>query len=96
MTARQFEKRVSSVLNQKYRKYNVTDFKVWKEGKQLLFSVRLDPDAVRNEPWGVSAVFDQYGSCISRSCGSKRDVMFTRILVRRIEEECRNYTGAVV
>ena len=96
MTARQFEKRVASVLEQKYGKYNVTDYKVWKEGNQIYLSVRFGSDAFRGEPWGVSAVFDKDGNCISKSYGSRRDYMFTRILVQRIEEACKTYTGAFV
>jgi len=96
MTAKQFEKRVTSVLERKYRRYNVSGHKVWKEGKQLFLSVRFDPDVFRTETWGISAVFDQGGKCLSRSCGTIRDYLFTLILVRRIEEECRTYTGAVV
>ena len=96
MTAKQFEKRVSSVLERKYRRYNITGFKVWKEGKQLFLSVRLGPDMFRSETWGVSAVFDREGKCLSSSCGTIRDYLFTRILVLRIEAECRTYTGAVV
>ncbi len=86
MTTRQFEKRVASVLEQKYKKYNVTGYRVWKEGRQLFLSVRLGPDDFRQDLWGISAIFDLEGNCISRSCGSKRDHMFTRILVRRIEK----------
>ena len=96
MTVRQFDRRVSAVLAQKYRKYNVTGHKVWKEGKQLFLSVRFGPDMFRSQAWGVSAVFDREGSSLSRSYGSRRDYMFTRILTERIEEACRNYTGAEV
>ena len=96
MTARQFEKRVSSVLERKYRRYNVIGYKVWKEGKQLFLSVRLGPDLFRTETWGVSAVFDQDGKCLSKSCGTIRDRLFTGILVWRIEAECGSYTGAVI
>ena len=96
MTAKQFEKRISSVLKRKYRRYNVTGYKVWKEGKQLFLSVRLGPDVFRTETWGVSAVFDPHGKCLNRSCGTIRDRLFTEILVWRIEKECGNNTGAVV
>ena len=64
MTAKQFEKRVSSVLERKYRKYNITGFKVWKEGKHLFLSVRIGVDLIRTEPWGVSAVFDSEGKWV--------------------------------
>ena len=96
MTARQFDRRVTYVLEQKYRRYRVTDHKVWKEGNQIFLSVRFGTDAFRSEPWGISAVFDRDGRCISRSCGSRRDSMFSKILIQRIEETFRNYTGAVV
>ena len=58
MTARQFEKKVTQVL-EKYGKYNVSEHKVWKERNQIFFSVKMDPDSLRKEPWGVSAVFDK-------------------------------------
>ena len=96
MTARQFEKRVAFVLEGKYRKYHYTEYKVWKEGKQLFLSVRFEPDQFRSEKWGISAVFDSEGNCIKKSYGTKRDYMFTKILVQRIEEACKTYTGAVV
>ena len=96
MTARGFEKRVASVLERYYRKYNITDYKVWKEDKLLFLRVRFGPDLFRNESGGISSVFDMAGNCISNSCGRRRDYLFTKILVRRIEEECRNYTGAAV
>ena len=87
MTARQFEKKAASVL-EKYKSYNIADHKVWKEKDQIFFSVRFDPDAFRKEPWGVSAVFDKTGKLIKSSYGSRRDYMFTRILMKRIEEAC--------
>ena len=83
MTAKQFEKRVSSVLERKYRKYNITGFKVWKEGKHLFLSVRIGVDLIRTEPWGVSAVFDSEGKCLNRSCGSRRDYRAIQRQARR-------------
>ena len=87
MTARQFERKIVPILR-KYAKYNLTDHKVWREKDQIFFSAKFDPDAFRKEPWGVSAVFDKDGKLIRRSCGSRRDYMFTRILMKRIEEAC--------
>ena len=87
MTARQFEKKLVPVL-EKYGKYNLADHKVWREKDQIFFSVRFDSDAFRKEPWGVSAVFDKTGKLIKSSYGSRRDYMFTRILMKRIEEAC--------
>ena len=87
MTARQFEKRIAPVL-EKYGKYNMTAHKVWKEKDQIFFSVKLGPDAFHKDPWGVSAVFDKDGKLIKSSYGSRRDYMFTRILMKRIEEAC--------
>ena len=87
MTVRQFEKKIAPVL-ERYGKYNVTSHRVWKENGQIYFSVRFDPDALRKEPWGVSAVFEKDGKLIKSSCGSRRDYMFTRILMKRIEEAC--------
>ena len=87
MTARQFEKKIAPVL-EKYGKYHVAGHKVWKENSQIYFSVRFDPDGLRKEPWGVSAVFDKDGKLIKSSYGSRRDYMFTRILMKRIEEAC--------
>ena len=87
MTVRQFEKKIAPVL-EKYGKYHVASHKVWREGEQIFFSVRFDPDALRKEPWGVSAVFDKDGKLVKSSYGSRRDYMFTRILMKRIEEAC--------
>ena len=87
MTVRQFEKKIAPVL-EKYQKYNITTHKVWKENSQIYLSVRFDPDALRKEPWGVSAVFDKDGKLIKSSYGSRRDYMFTKILMKRVEEAC--------
>lgn len=87
MTVRQFEKRIAPVL-EKYGKYNMRTHMVWKENNQFYFSVRFNPDTFRKEPWGVSAVFDKDGKLIRSSCGSRRDYMFTRILMKRIEGAC--------
>ena len=87
MTVRQFEKKIAPVLA-RYGKYNVTAHKVWKENGQIFFSVRFAPDPLRKEPWGVSAVFDKDGKLIKSSYGSRRDYMFTRILMKRIEGAC--------
>ena len=54
MTAKQFEKKAAQVL-EKYGKYNVSEHKVWKERDQIFFSVKLGPDSLRKETWGVSA-----------------------------------------
>ena len=87
MTVRQFEKRIAPVLA-KYGKYNMTAHKVWKENSLIYFSMRFDPEGLRKEPWGVFAVFDKDGKLIKSSYGSHRDYMFTRILMKRIEEAC--------
>ncbi|MBQ9663109.1 MAG: hypothetical protein IJV40_08185 [Oscillospiraceae bacterium] len=87
MTARQFEKRVTEVLGQ-YGKYNITGCKVWRENNQIYLTVKLGPDLFRDQPWAVSGVFDKTGKLIRSSYGSRRDYMFTRILMRRIEEAC--------
>lgn len=87
MTAKQFDKKAAAVLAG-YTKYNIADHKVWKEKDQIFFSVRLDPDRFRREPWGVSAVFDPDGKLIRSSCGSLRDRLFTGILMKRIEKAC--------
>ena len=89
MTARQFEKKVSSVLR-KYEKYNVTGYKVWRENSQIYLSVRLGPDLFREQPWGVSGVFDRTGRLIKSGYGSRRDYMLARILMKRIEEACED------
>ena len=88
MTARQFDRKASAVL-EKYGKYNIADHKVWREKDQIFFSARFNPGLFRTEPWGVSAVFTKDGKLIRSSCGSRRDSMFTRILMRRIEEACQ-------
>lgn len=88
MTSKAFEKKVSSVLAS-YKYYTVLSHKVWKEDGQLFLSVRLGAEKLRPEPWGVSAVFDGDGKLIRSSCGSLRDFMFTRILMRKIEDACR-------
>lgn len=87
MTTRQFEKKIAPVL-EKYGKYHMTACKVWKEKNQIFFSIRFAPDSFRKEPWGVSAVFDKDGRLLKSSYGSRRDYMFTRILMKRIEEVC--------
>lgn len=87
MTVRQFEKRIAPIL-EKYGKYNLTAHRLWKEKDQIFFSARFDPDTLRKEPWGVSAVFYKDGKLIKRSYGSRRDYMFTKILMKRIEEAC--------
>ena len=87
MTATQFEKKVSHVLAG-YRHYNIISHKTWKEGGQLLLSVKLGPELLRSEPWGVYAVFDKDGKLIKSSCGRMRDYLFTWILTKRIESEC--------
>ena len=87
MTARQFDKKVVSVL-ERYRTYKIADHRVWKEKNQIFFSVRFEPDLFRKDPWGISAVFDKDGNLIRSSCGSYRDYLFTRILMKRIEHVC--------
>ena len=87
MTARQFDRKASAVL-EKYGKYNIVNHKVWREKDQIFFSAKFNPGLFRTEPWGVSAVFTKDGKLIRSSCGSRRDSMFTRILMRRIEEAC--------
>ena len=87
MTARQFEKTVRMVL-ESYRNYNITDCKVWKENNQIYFTLKLGPDRFRTESWAVSAVFDKSGKLLKSSYGSRRDYMFARILMKRIEEAC--------
>ena len=87
MTLRQFEKKVSAVLAG-YRRYNILSQKTWKEDNQLFLSVKLGPEMLRKEPWGVYAVFDKDGKLIKSSCGSLRDAVFTRILMKRIEAAC--------
>ncbi len=87
MTVRQFEKKVSAVLAG-YRRYNIISHKTWREDHQLFLSVKLGPEMLRKEPWGVYAVFDRDGKLIRSSCGSLRDVVFTRILMKRIEAAC--------
>ncbi len=87
MTAKQFERVITPVLD-KYRKYHLADHKVWKEKDQIFFSVRFAPEKLRKETWGVSAVFDKEGNLIKSSYGSRRDYMFTRILMKRIEKAC--------
>ena len=87
MTARQFEKTVRMVL-ESYQNYNITDCKVWKENNQIYFTLKLGPDRFRAEPWAVSAVFDKSGKLLKSSYGSRRDYMFARILMKRIEEAC--------
>ena len=87
MTTRQFEKRVSNVLEH-YTRYTIVSHKTWKEGGQLYLGLKLGPDRLRKEAWGVSAVFDRDGKLIKSSCGSLRDFMFTWILMRRIETAC--------
>ena len=89
MTTRRFEKIVSSVLDG-YRRYHVLDHRVWKEDGQLFLGVKMGPERLRPEPWGVSAVFDQDGTLIKSSCGRLRDTLFTLMLMRRIEAACRN------
>lgn len=87
MTARQFEKKIAPVL-EKYGKYNISGRKVWKEQDQIFLSLRFESDTLRKEPWGVSGVFDKDGKLIKSSYGSRRDYMFTKILMKRIEEAC--------
>jgi len=87
LTLRQFEKKVSAVLAG-YRRYNILSQKTWKEDSQLFLSVKLGPEMLRKEPWGVYAVFDKDGKLIKSSCGSLRDAVFTRILMKRIEAAC--------
>ena len=87
MTARQFEKTVRMVL-ESYQNYNITDCKVWKENNQIYFTLKLGPDRFRAESWAVSAVFDKSGKLLKSSYGSRRDYMFARILMKRIEEAC--------
>jgi hypothetical protein len=87
LTLRQFEKKVSAVLAG-YRRYNILSHKTWKEDSQLFLSVKLGPEMLRKEPWGVYAVFDKDGKLIKSSCGSLRDAVFTRILMKRIEAAC--------
>lgn len=87
MTLRQFEKKVSAVLAG-YRRYSILSHKTWKEDSQLFLSVKLGPEMLRKEPWGVYAVFDKDGKLIKSSCGSLRDAVFTRILMKRIEAAC--------
>ena len=89
MTTRQFEKKIAPVL-EKYGKYRVADHKVWKEKDQIFFSARFEPEGLRKEPWGVSAVFDKDGKLIKSSYGSRRDYMFAKILMRRIEAACQD------
>ena len=50
--------------------------------------VQMTPDTLRKEPWAVSAAFDKDGKLIRSSYGSRRDYMFTKILMKRIEEAC--------
>ena len=87
MTACQFEKTVRMVL-ESYQNYNITDCKVWKENNQIYFTLKLGPDRFRAESWAVSAVFDKSGKLLKSSYGSRRDYMFARILMKRIEEAC--------
>ena len=72
----------------RYRLYDIQSHKVWKEDGQLFLSVKLGPEMLRKESWGVSAVFDQNGKLIKSSCGSIRDYLFTWILMKRIEDVC--------
>ena len=87
MTAKQFEKKVSGVLDG-YRHYNVVSHKTWKKGDQLFLSVKLGPDLLRSEPWGVFGVYDKDGKLIRSSCGKFREYLFTWILMERIEAGC--------
>ena len=87
MTTRRFDKKVSAVLS-RYSRYSIVSHKVWKEDGQLYLSVKLGPEMLRSEPWGVSAVFDHDGKLIKSSCGSFRDYLFTWILMKQIENAC--------